>query len=139
MQMKCPNCRAELHEKSYKGIDVDFCNNCRGMWLDADELDELEDKAFDEDDLKGSLMVSRSTGNRRCPHCDSRLKKFQYRLYSLELEYCDNDHGYWLDAGEEKRVIELMKQREQDMERKLDAESEWQKMLKKLRKKSIFK
>jgi Zn-finger nucleic acid-binding protein len=139
MQMKCPNCQAELYEKSYKGIDVDFCDNCRGMWLDADELDELEDKAFDEDDLKGSLMVSSSTGNRHCPHCDSRLKKFQYRLYSLELEYCDNDHGYWLDAGEEKRVLELMKQREQDMERKFDAESEWQKMLKKLRKKSIFK
>jgi Zn-finger nucleic acid-binding protein len=137
--MKCPNCHAELHEKSYKGIDVDFCDNCQGMWLDADELDELEDKAFDEDDLKGSLVVSSSPSDRHCPHCDSQLKKFQYRLYSLELDYCESGHGYWLDAGEEKRVLELMNQREKDMERKFDAESEWKKTLKKLRKKSIFR
>ena len=126
--MKCPNCHAELHEKSYKG-----------MWLDADELDELEDKGFAEDDLKGSLMISSSPSNRRCPHCDSQLQKFQYRLYSLELEYCENDHGYWLDAGEEKRVVELMTLCGEDIERKFDAEAEWKKTLKKLRKKSIFR
>ena len=36
-----------------------------------------------------------------------------------------------------KRVLDLMQQREKDMERKIDGESEWQKTLKKLKKKSI--
>jgi Zn-finger nucleic acid-binding protein len=137
--MKCPNCQAELQSKTYTGLEVDFCRSCGGMWLDAEELDELEDKAFDQDGLKGSLMVSGTSSNRRCPHCDGQLKRFQYRLYSLELEYCQNEHGYWLDAGEEKRVLEIMEQRERDMARKFDAESEWQKTLTKLRKKSAFR
>ena len=136
--MKCPKCDAELEKKSYKGIEVDFCPNGQGMWLDHEELDELEDKAFEEDELKGSLMISSTTSKYQCPHCQSQLKKFNYRLHSLELEYCENGHGFWLDSGEEERVLELMKAREEDMQRKFDAESEWQKTLKKLRSKSFF-
>ena len=136
--MKCPKCDAELEKKSYKGTEVDHCPNGQGMWLDSEELDELEDKAFDEDELKGSLMISSTPSGYQCPHCQRELKKFNYRLHSLELEYCENENGFWLDAGEEERVLELMKGREKDMQRKFNAEAEWKKTLQKLRSKSFF-
>ena len=56
--MKCPKCSSDLVQKMHRGIEVDYCDNSKGMWLDAEELDELEDQAYDEDEYKGSLFLS---------------------------------------------------------------------------------
>ena len=135
--MKCPKCNSQLNTKIYRGIEVDQCSSCKGMWLDYDELDQLEDQAFDVDELKGSLIVSDDKTKYPCPHCGNPLRKFQYRLNDLQLEYCENKHGFWLDADEEKRVLQLMKEREKDMKRKFKAEAEWDHTLKRLRSKSF--
>jgi Zn-finger nucleic acid-binding protein len=137
--MNCPKCATQLVRKSYKGImDVECCPNCRGMWLDANELDRLEDAAFDEDQLKGSLLHREQSTELLCPHCGKPLTEFQYRLYSLKLDFCaQQDHGFWLDAGEDERVLEIMRQRAAEMRRKLDVESEWRKTLKQMH--EIFK
>ena len=133
--MQCPKCNSTLAKRMHRGIEVDYCQNSKGMWLDAQELDELEDQAYDKDEYKGSLIVSSSPTQYPCPHCGKPLRRFQYRLHSLELEYCEDGHGFWLDEDEEQRVLELMKAREQDMSRKFDAEAEWQNVLRKLRSK----
>jgi hypothetical protein len=36
--MKCPKCGMELIEINYKGILIDECSGCEGIWLDAGEL-----------------------------------------------------------------------------------------------------
>jgi len=41
------------------------------------------------------------------------------------LEYCENKDGFWLDAGEDDRVLQLMKQRKKDMVNKREADAEW--------------
>jgi len=59
------------------------------------------------------------------------MDEFQYRLHDLKLDYCaENDHGFWLDAGEDERVIAAMNQRAQDIQRKNSAESDWRQTLK---------
>jgi len=121
----------------YRGIEVDQCSNCLGMWLDLEELDQLEDEAMDIDKLKGSLMLSSESTNYKCPHCGSKLRQFEYRYTSLILEYCENQHGYWLDAGEGERVLQLMKERKKDELRIIDAESDWSRTLKRLRSRSF--
>lgn len=136
--MKCPKCDSDLEKKTYRGIEVDYCSTSKGMWLDFEELDQLEDQSYDEDEYKGSVMLSSTPTEYPCPHCGSPLKQFKYRLHSLELEYCENDHGFWLDEGEAERVLELMKAREKDMHRKFDAEAEWDNTLRKLRSRSFF-
>jgi len=129
--MKCPKCKYTLVKKSYKGMmEVDRCPNCRGMWLDFDELDRLEDITFDRDEYKGSLLHRETATDYPCPQCDENLREFQYRLYSLKLETCENGHGFWLDAGEDVRVMGIMANRAAEIERKVDAESEWQGVLK---------
>jgi hypothetical protein len=37
--MKCPKCGMELIEIDYRGIKVDKCSECQGVWLDAGELE----------------------------------------------------------------------------------------------------
>jgi Zn-finger nucleic acid-binding protein len=107
-------------------IEVDYCPNDHGMWLDLNELDELEDKAFDSDDEEGTLIFSSTPTDNHCPKCNTLHKRFQYRMYDLELEYCENKDGFSLDAGEDDRVLELMRQRKRDMARKFDDEKDWQ-------------
>jgi len=131
--MKCPKCGTPLVKKFYKGlIEVDSCPNCRGMWLDLGELDRLEDVVFDQDEYKGSLVHRETETEYLCPHCESKLQEFQYRLYNLKLETCENGHGFWLDAEEDVRVMGIMANRAAEIERKVDAESEWQGILKQM-------
>ena len=49
--MHCPKCGMELNEIEYKGINVDKCFSCNGVWLDAGEMDvlaRLEKPAMDK-------------------------------------------------------------------------------------------
>jgi hypothetical protein len=49
--MRCPKCGMELREIDYRGINVDKCFSCDGLWLDAGEMDvlaKLEKSALDK-------------------------------------------------------------------------------------------
>ena len=39
--MKCPKCGVDLIEIDFKGMKIDECARCRGMWLDAGEFDSM--------------------------------------------------------------------------------------------------
>jgi Zn-finger nucleic acid-binding protein len=135
--MVCPKCGSELKKEIYRGIEVDQCIKCKGMWFDLQELDQLENEAFDVENLKGTLMLTSQPTTNKCPHCQSNLRQFEYRFTSLILEYCVNQHGYWLDAGEGERVLQLMKDREKDELRVAKAEDNWKQSITKLRSKSF--
>ena len=136
--MKCIQCSSQLvHEKRH-GIEVDACPQKHGMWLEAHELDELEDTAFDEDELKGSLVWSKTETDLECPQCGGKLEQFNYRLNNMFIEFCPENHGYWLDEGEDKRIRQLMDERESDMKRKGQAEVDWSKTIGRLRKPSFL-
>jgi len=128
--MKCPRCHAELAIEMHEGIEVDRCPDCGGMWLDYGEIHDLEDTVWDKKSHKGSLMFRSFDGKLACPKCEGRMQRFNYRAYHMELDFCEHEHGIWLDAGEEKRVIELMKKRTKDLGRKQKAEAEWDGLLK---------
>ena len=123
--MKCPKCNTDLVKQVRHGIEVDYCTNDHGMWLDVQELDQLENESFKEEDEKGALIFSDTSSDFKCPKCNTPLKQFDYRLYGLTLEYCENKDGFWLDAGEDERILELMKQRKKDMRNKSESETEW--------------
>lgn len=40
--MKCPKCGGDLEEKSHGDVKVDICPDCHGMWLDAGEIDLIQ-------------------------------------------------------------------------------------------------
>jgi Zn-finger nucleic acid-binding protein len=132
--MKCPTCNAELAQKKRDGVDMEVCPSCNGMWLTSQELVELEDEVFDfGDDEKGSLMLGSEPSTRKCPKIGAPMRTFQYRLYDLELEFCEQQHGYWLDADEDKRVLGLMRTEEKNLGRKVLAEDRFAAHLRYLR------
>lgn len=132
--MICPRCKnQELIVADHRGIEVDQCPQCQGMWLDYGELDQLEDLVLDQDDIKGTIVYSPLKSELLCPKCEQPMQRFSYRAYDLELDLCEQGHGTWLDAGEEKRVLEIMEQRIKDLNRKAKAEAEWDGFLTNLR------
>ncbi len=124
--MKCPVCNTDLVPAKRHGVDVEYCPTCKGMWLTAQELDQLENEVFDfGDDEKGTLAFNPEPTTRPCPECSKLLKKFDYRFYDLQMEFCEDGHGYWLDEDEDNRVLELMKEEEKGMVRKYIDENRW--------------
>ena len=44
--MKCPVCtEVNLLMNTREGIEIDYCPQCRGIWLDRGELDRLIERA----------------------------------------------------------------------------------------------
>ena len=43
--MKCPKCYSDLKEENYKEkVNIDRCQQCGGVWLDAGELEMLVER-----------------------------------------------------------------------------------------------
>ncbi|HET6412337.1 MAG TPA: zf-TFIIB domain-containing protein [Anaeromyxobacter sp.] len=40
--MRCPKCGMEMHEVKLRGMDVDVCFSCNGIFLDQGELAHLQ-------------------------------------------------------------------------------------------------
>ena len=43
--MKCPIDDSPLSVSAREGVEIDFCPQCRGVWLDRGELDKIIDRA----------------------------------------------------------------------------------------------
>ena len=46
--MQCPVCNVQLAITERQGIEIDYCPQCRGVWLDRGELDKIIDRAATE-------------------------------------------------------------------------------------------
>jgi Zn-finger nucleic acid-binding protein len=112
----CLRCGAKLHELPYPktNVAIDVCTDCKGVWLDRGEFEELEEHLselvqsddpayaeraqalFDDLDLGATHRAS-------CPKCRGAL------VAELEggvrAEYCQDCRGTWLDSGDLTRVV----------------------------------
>lgn len=49
--MKCPVCKdVTLLMSEKNGVEIDYCPECRGIWLDRGELDKIVERARDARD-----------------------------------------------------------------------------------------
>ena len=48
--MKCPQCNIDLLMTERQGIEIDYCSQCRGIWLDRGELDKIIERSARETD-----------------------------------------------------------------------------------------
>jgi len=39
--MRCPRCDGSLKESKFEDVQIDTCEKCGGVWLDAGELQQL--------------------------------------------------------------------------------------------------
>jgi uncharacterized protein len=43
--MPCPTCRVPLVMSERQGVEIDYCPQCRGVWLDRGELDKIIERS----------------------------------------------------------------------------------------------
>ena len=69
--MKCPTCNnINLKMADRQGVEIDYCPQCRGVWLDRGELDKIIERstsAVDDDDRRDD-DDDRDDYNRSGPH-----------------------------------------------------------------------
>jgi Zn-finger nucleic acid-binding protein len=43
--MKCPKCNVTLLMSEKQGVEIDYCPDCRGIWLDKGEMEKIIEKS----------------------------------------------------------------------------------------------
>jgi Zn-finger nucleic acid-binding protein len=88
--MKCPVCDVALSISSREGVEIDFCPQCRGVWLDRGELDKVIERA--------SASLAPAGGGRGDERYDSPPSRYDDRRdYDDRRGYDDrrdHDRGY---------------------------------------------
>lgn len=82
--MNCPKCNLRLLISERQGIEIDYCPECRGVWLDRGELDKIiertnepipeQRKQYDDDDDNRS-QGKRMTGKDEQDYARTHKKK----------------------------------------------------------------
>lgn len=62
--MKCPNCDADLLMTERLGVEIDYCPQCRGIWLDRGELDKMLERSSAEYGVPNTPPLPRSDSPR---------------------------------------------------------------------------
>lgn len=105
----CPKCDVALLILRFKEIEVDFCDRCRGLWLDAGEIERLlEQTGASADDVVLRALnhpAHARHGQHLCPRCDKRLDSVA--VADVTLDRCPRGHGIWFDDGELNQVLSL--------------------------------
>jgi Zn-finger nucleic acid-binding protein len=108
--MRCPVCKEPLITLEFEDVEVDFCTECHGVWLDAGELGLL----LGIEPGTGEALVAahaqaspRPEAPRRCPECGRKMEKAvagKDRLVTYDR--CRYGDGLWFDQGELDAVLE---------------------------------
>lgn len=105
--MQCPFCKNEMVILELNKVEIDYCTNCKGIWLDAGELELLYhssdstviDKLFNKSENNSELKI-------RCPICRKKMEKVEFKQTGIILDKCKNNHGYWFDKDELRSILE---------------------------------
>lgn len=104
----CPKCGAALIALELEGVEIDYCPECRGLWLDYGELAMIADLAGASDGgMSRTLYESEALGDGEgeCPRCGKGLERTS-APGEIKLDRCPHGHGLWFDRGELRRTIE---------------------------------
>ena len=73
--MKCPNDNTTLLITERQGIEIDYCPECRGVWLDRGELDKLIERGSSTSHPTAERPVAPSSSNDRHEDRDDYYKR----------------------------------------------------------------
>jgi Zn-finger nucleic acid-binding protein len=119
--MKCPACSNQLQEMTVGDVAVDVCKGgCGGIWFDNFELkkfDEPHESAGEElldVECDTGLVVDR-TKKFNCPKCNDivMMRHFFSVKKEVEVDECPSCGGFWLDAGELRKIRSLFNTEEE--------------------------
>jgi Zn-finger nucleic acid-binding protein len=74
----CPSCRVALVMSERQGIEIDYCPQCRGVWLDRGELDKIIERSARETAPAAELQRAPQAAPRRDYGDDDREPSHGY-------------------------------------------------------------
>ena len=110
----CPACGHDLKPTKLLNVQVEQCHNCKGVWLDRDELRLAKDQAdpdlgwMDFEIWKHPDLFEVEPRHLKCPKCQTDLVAVRYGETKVAIDYCRTCQGIWLDRGEFKRIIDAL-------------------------------
>lgn len=92
------------------GVEIDYCTNCGGIWLDAGELELLLNDPGKAKTLLDSFRVDSASTERlkKCPICDKKMQKIVVGSSKpvLLIDKCRRGDGLWFDKGELQDIFD---------------------------------
>ncbi len=104
--MKCPNCKEIDLSQAYtqKGILVDICPKCEGIWLDKGEIFYFTKAPnYLRWEIENALKNPKPS-QRVNPHTQTPLVELHLWKGKLVIDYCPQTQGIWLDKGELEKL-----------------------------------
>jgi len=89
--MKCPTDSAVLVMSERNGVEIDYCPECRGVWLDRGELDKILDRA--EVEFAAAAPAPATTQQFNAPQYHEQRQRPQYDDRDRDRGYSDNYRG----------------------------------------------
>lgn len=86
--MHCPSCReSQLVMSERQGIEIDYCPQCRGVWLDRGELDKIIERSHQDNKPQRVQHhdEGRHSSHQNYPHHDSRRSSYKKKNFWEEL------------------------------------------------------
>jgi Zn-finger nucleic acid-binding protein len=112
--MECPIDGNTLETHTVHSINIEECVQCRGLWFEEGELRKAKDESdpdlnwLDFDLWSDQESFATDWSSRKCPHCGKNMATISYGEAGVEVEYCAEGHGIWLDKGEFEAIIEAL-------------------------------
>ena len=105
---KCPSGCGNLTVFTFRGVDLEHCLRCAGIWFDVGECPALEllpGNVLDElDELVTPAAVPserKQSAPRDCPSCGVILSPYSYHVGQVvTVDRCDLCDGFWADHGQ---------------------------------------
>ena len=79
--MKCPVCKdVTLLMSERRGVEIDYCPECRGIWLDRGELEKIMEK----EDTYINKEIKESS-HKESKHYEEKPKKHKRESFMSEM------------------------------------------------------
>lgn len=106
--MRCPVCKQEMVVLELEGVEIDYCLDCGGVWLDAGELELLLGSKEKTEETLSALFIEKNIKEerRKCPICLKKMGKVRYGGKVI-VDKCENNDGLWFDKGELEEVLRI--------------------------------
>jgi len=114
--MNCPSCKHSMVILELNQVEIDYCTNCKGIWLDRGELDLIFSTADKKEIAKSfSTKTESDEVKKRCPICKKKMDKVEFENTGIILDRCSNNHGLWFDSGELKSLLKSAEEKNNKM------------------------
>jgi Zn-finger nucleic acid-binding protein len=113
--MICPACKNDMIVVEYDNIELDYCNDCHGVWFDSTELElllksmSLDSRSLLLNDILNAPEAMSQEKKRKCPICRRKMKKTTVGGHpGVLVDVCPKGNGLWFDGGELAQLLKYL-------------------------------